>query len=522
MRAQPISSRRAQGQAISSAKTTAAPVKGWNTRDPLAAMEAVYAAQLDNWLPSTGNVVLRDGVTLHVDGFGSNVVKSMLAWRGAASQKLFGCTDSGIYDVTSAGTVGAAVQARTSGKCIGVNFNTTGQSYLVTVNGVDDLAYTNGTTWTTLANFAINGGGTLLTKDIINLNSFKRSLYFLEKNSLNFYYLPIDSITGIVSKFPLGALFNKGGYIVAMGTWTIDGGYGADDYAVFFSSEGQAVVYKGTDPSNASTWALNGVYDLAPVMGKKCLCHYGGDLLVLTRKGVYSMSRILKDTMMTPNSALSDVIGEAFTEAAALGGSYDGWEIAEYPDKHLLVCNIPQSDYGTVYQFVLNTKTNAWCRFKGWDGYSMVLFQNYLYMGFLGKVGKLFVSGQDFNTSITAIAQSAFNYFRPRGSLKDWKLVRANLAIGGAVAVNIALLTDFPGEADYGTAVFNIAMLSRWDLSQWDTAGWSSEPVNRTEWVTCAAPNSYASAVCLRVIARDATVIWSATDQVYETGALTG
>jgi len=522
MKAQPLASKRRHATAIAQAKTTAAPVRGWNTRDPLAAMDPMYAVQLDNWLPKTGNVQLRDGAVDHVTGFGGGtaIVKSVLAWRGASSQKLFACTDSGIYDATTAGVAGAVVQARTSGECIGVNFNTTGQSYLVTINGVDDLAYTNGSTWTTLANFAINGGGTLLTKDIVNVNCFKRSLYFLEKNSLNFYYLPIDSITGTVSKFPLGALFNKGGYLVAMGTWTIDGGFGADDYAVFLSSEGQAVVYKGTDPSNSSTWALNGVYDLSPVLGANCLCHYGGDLLVMTRRGVFSMSRILKDTMMAPNSALSDVIGEAFQASANLAGSYKGWSMCEYPDQSLLICNIPQNDYGVVHQYVLNTKTQAWCRFKGWDGYSMVLFQNNVYLGMLGKVAKIFVPGNDFTASITAEAQTAFHYFTPRGAVKDWKAVRANLAIGGKVAVNVALKTEFQDTVDYGTAVFNNALQSRWDSSQWDTAGWSSEPTARTEWVTCAADSSYASAVCLRVIARDATVIWSATDQTYESGSL--
>lgn len=522
MRAQPLKSRRAAGQAIADSASAPAPVKGWNTRDPLAAMNSMYAVQLDNWVPQTGTVVTRDGVTLHASGLGTEVVKGMLSWRGPTSGKVFACTDSGIYDATSAGSVGATVQARTSGECVGINFNTTGQSYLVTVNGVDDLAYTNGTTWNTIANFTINGGGTLLTKNISQINAFKRSIYFIEKDSLNFYYLPIDSITGTVSKYPLGALFTKGGYLVAMGTWTIDGGFGADDYAVFISSEGQAVVFKGTDPSNASTWALNGTYMLAPPLGKKCFCNFGGDLLVLVRRGVFSMTRILKDTMMTPNSALSDAIGEAFTSAATISGGYKGWEMVEVPDKNLLMVNVPQNNYADVHQYVMNTKTNAWCRFKGWNGYAVTNLNNQLYMGFLGKVGKLFVPGNDFDASIVADAITAFNYYSPRGRIKDWKMTRPNLAIGGKAAVNVALKTDFQADVNYGTAVFTTAMSSRWDTSQWDTAGWSSEPVTKNDWVTVAAASSYAAATCLRVIIRDATVTWSATDQLFELGSLAG
>jgi hypothetical protein len=519
MKAGPLASKRKGRQEIGMSDSVAAPVKGWNTRDPLANMDPRCAVILDNWLPSTGTVELRPGVTDHATGLGT-AVKALMPWRGTASQKLFASTDSGIYDVTAAGAIGAVVQARTNGSCIGINFNTTGQSYLVTVNGVDDLAYTNGTTWTTLANFSITGGGTLLTKDIVNVNNFKRSLYFLKKASLSFFYLPIDSITGIVSEFPLGALFSRGGYLMAMGTWTIDGGFGADDYAVFISSEGQAVVYKGTDPSSTTTWALNGVYDLSPPMGRKCFCRFGGDLLVLTRRGVFSMSRILKDTMMTPNSALSDIVGEAFSAAAVSGGSYLGWDMTEYPDKNLLICNIPQVEFTNTHQYIMNTKTNAWCRFKGWDGFCVTMFGNTVYMGFGGKVGKIFIPGNDFASSITAEAQAAFNYHSPHSRLKRWGMIRANLTLGGSVAVNVALKTDFQEAVDYGTAVFNTSLLSRWDSSQWDTAGWSTEPTGHNEWVTVATDDSYASAVCLRVIARDATVTWSATDQLYEPGAL--
>ena len=520
MRAGPLATKRKRQESIGSSSTVPAPVKGWNTRDPLANMDSQYAVVLDNWLPDTGTVDLRPGCSDHVTGFGANAIKTVMSWKGTASQKLFAATDAGIYDVTTVGAVGAAAIVRTEGYTCYTNFNTTGQSYLVTVNGSDDLAYTEGTTWSTIVNFPINGGGTLLTNTIANISAFKRSLYFLKTASMSFFYLPIDSINGTVSEFPLGALFSRGGYLMAAGTWTVDGGFGPDDYSVFVTSEGQAAVYRGTDPSSAQNWALTGVYDITAPMGRKCLCRYGGDLLILTRRGVFSMSRILKDTMMDPNSALSDVIGEAFSEAAAISGAYEGWEMIEYPELNLLVCNIPQLEYQNTHQYVMNVKTGAWCRFKGWDGFSMSYFGNVMYMGFYGKVGKVFIPGNDFDSSITAIAQAAFNYHSPRGRLKHWLLVRANLTIGGRTAVNIALKSDFMENVDYGTAVFNTTFLSRWDTSQWDLSGWSSEPQGSNEWVTVAVPDSYASAVCLRVIARDATVVWSATDQIYEVGAL--
>lgn len=523
MRQLPLRAKRPQRQEISDGHSVPPPVGGWNTRDPEANMSSKYALLLDNWFPDTGDVGLRPGATNFVTEVGASLVtKSLAAWKGPSSQKLLAFTDSGIYDVSTFGVAATLEQAYTSGYSCSINFVTTGGSFLVVVNGVDELVYTNGSTWTVVPSFPINGGGTLLTTDIDNVNSFKRSIYYIKKNSMSFFYLPIDSITGTVSEFPIGALFTKGGKLVAMGTWTIDGATGQDDYSVFITDQGQAAVYQGTDPSSATTWALKGIYDLSPPIGKKCLCRFGGDLLILTTRGLFSMTRILRDKKQEERSALSDAIGEAFTRAAALTGDLQGWEVVEFPTYNALVCNIPQGDYTTVHQYVMNTKTGAWCRFKGWNAYSFTFYNKNLYMGMAGKIGQAFVPGNDFTESITAEARGAFNYFTPRSRLKSWKLIRPNLTIGGSCAVNVALDTDFGNDPTYGAAVFNTAVESRWDAATWDANAWSSEPAPRNEWVTVAAKDSYCSAVRLRVIARSSTISWSATDVVYELGGLVG
>lgn len=519
----PLRDGRKSRHEISHADSIPPPVGGWNTRDPEANMKPKYALLLDNWFPDTGAVKLRPGATAFCTSVGPNeTVKTLCSWKGPASQKLFAFTDAGIYDISAGGAITSVDQAYTNGYACYVNFTTTGGSWMVAVNGTDDMVYTNGSTWTVLASFAINGGGTLLTKDISNINSFKRSLYYIEKNSMSFFYLPIDSITGTVSEFPIGALFTKGGKLVAMGTWTIDGAAGQDDYSVFITDQGQAAVYQGTDPSSTTTWALKGIYDLSPPIGLKCFCKFGGDLLVLTQRGLFSLTRILLDKRQNENAALSDAIGEAFTQAARINGAQEGWEVVEYPSYNALVCNIPQASYGIAHQYVMNTKTGAWCRFKGWDGYSFTFYNNNLYMGMAGKVGQAFVPGNDFDASITAEAKGAFNYYTPRSRLKSWKLLRPMLTIGGTVAVNVALDTDFSDVPEYGAAVFNLTAESRWDAATWDNDKWSAEQAPRNEWVTVAAKDSYCAAVRLRAIARSSTISWSATDTVYELGALVG
>lgn len=40
---------------------------------------------------------------------------------------------------------------------------------------------------------------------------YKNRLFFVEKDSLNAWYLPVDSIGGAAEKFPLGGVFTRGG-----------------------------------------------------------------------------------------------------------------------------------------------------------------------------------------------------------------------------------------------------------------------------------------------------------------------
>ena len=519
MMRQPLRNKRPQQNEISSSTTMAAPIGGWNTRDPLANMQAKYAIQLDNWLPDAGTLAVRPGAVNWVTAVPA-IAKTLLPWNGPTSSKLFAATNSGIYEVTSTGVAGASVLARTQGYHNYVNFTTTGGQFVVLVNGTDDLAYYNGTVWSTVVSFTVSGGGTLLGNAISNISSFKRSLYFIKKNSMSFFYLPIDSITGTVSEFPLGGLFSKGGKLVASATWTIDGGVGMDDFSVFISDKGQMAIYQGTDPSSATTWALKGMYDVAPPLGEKCFCRFGGDLLVLTNRGLFSMTQILRDTKAVESSALSDAIGEAFTQAALALPNAKGWEVIEHPEWNVLVCNIPLTEHTFSNQYVMNTKTKAWCRFKGWDGFTFALSAGKLYMGMANKVAQVFKPGNDFDASITCEAKGAFNYYSPRSRIKSWRMVRPNLTITGTAAVNVALDTDFGDDAQYGAAVFSIGSISRWDVPKWNEGEWSTLPVPRVEWLTVAAPDSYCAAIRLRAIARDATITWSASDTLYEVGAL--
>ena len=148
-------------------------------------------------------------------------------------------------------------------------------TYQITVTGNNTFTYTMATNPGGSA--SVVGSYTVLhaitgvnSNKFVNVNLFKNRLYFTEKDTLKVWYLPVNSISGAASALDFGGIARSGGYLQGMATWTIDAGQGADDYAVFITNMGEVIVYNGTDPDNANTWALKGVWQLGYVYSRRC------------------------------------------------------------------------------------------------------------------------------------------------------------------------------------------------------------------------------------------------------------
>jgi hypothetical protein len=416
--------------------------------------------------------------------------------------------------------VGAAVASITNGRCQHVSLTTSGNNFLFIANGVDNLQRFDGTTWTAPATYVISGGGTLNTNTIFNLNVFKRRLFFLVNQSLDFYYFDIDAAAGTVTRFPLGALASKGGRLVAMGTWTVDGGEGVDDYAVFATSEGQLIVYKGTDPNTAATWALQGVYDLGKPLGSKCFLKFGGDLLYLCDDGLYPLSRALLSSNIDGKAAVTERISTAFAQAAKQYKANFGWQIIFSLTDSLLLVNIPQADLTTSIQFVMNTKTGAWTQFSGWDFFCWALLGDQLYAGMAGKVAQAWIGVSDFNQNITAYCKTAFDYFGRRTRLKHIKQLRPLFLTQGSVSIDVQIDVDFADNNSHGPVIFPPQTGSLWNSALWNSGVWQGAAAPRLDWRTVASYPGFCAALRLRIVSKTATVEWSSTDFLFELGAI--
>jgi hypothetical protein len=477
----------------------------------MAPQDAVY---LTNWFPATTDLQARQGYSQFATGFGSAQVETLFSFAGTSTTKLFGVAGGSIYECTSGGATGAAlVSGLTNSRFQYINMETSGGNFLMAVNGADKMRYYDGTTWS-----ADGGTYTITVADTsnwIDLTLHKQRVWGIKKNSLTAYYLPIGSIQGAASAFDLSAFFQLGGSLVAVSTWTIDGGYGVDDYLVFASSRGEILIYGGTDVLAA--WAMKGLYRIGSPVGNRCLYKWGGDLLVISQDGVFPLSKAIQSDRIDLRSALSSKIQYAISTAITSYGSNFGWQLLNYPKNNLLLLNVPIS-VGSQQQYVMNTLTGAWCNFTGWAANCWGLFQDQAYFGGNGFVGLAFTGNTDNGSIITADGLQAFNYFKSPGNRKRFTMLRPVFRANGQPNAQASVNVDFDINASPVTLTFSASSAGTWDSAVWDVGLWGGTDIYKN-WQG-ASGTGYSGAPRVVVLTQGTDVRWVSTDIVMERGGI--
>jgi hypothetical protein len=491
------------------------PVGGLNARDEFADMDERDAITLDNFFPEPSYVSLRRGYESHATGI-SGAITSLMEWAGPASRKLFAANSSAIYEVTSAGAVGAAaVSSLSNGKWQHAMQTTSGGNFLVICNGADSVRNYDGSSWTTPT---INN---VTSSTLTNVCLHKKRLWFVQKDTTKAWYLATEAISGDATAFELGSLFQLGGKLRAIASWTRDGGSGPDDFLAFISSLGEVAIYQGTDPSQASSWAIVGVYRLGAPIGDRSTIKTGGDLAIITQDGVVSLTRMLSlDRSVSARAAITDKISDLFKTSARTFGSNFGWQGIAYPRGNMAIFNIPQTEGSTQVQFVMNTLTGAWCRFTGLNGGCWAVFNEELYFGGnSGTVWKADTGFQDNGSAITGDIKTAFNYYKSRGQLKRFQMIRPIFSSNGSPGFLLDLNVDYAEDDPTSSPTATSIAQSLWDDAEWDVDVWNGgNPVTRS-W-TGVAGIGMCAAIRLRVASDGATFILNSFDVTAEVGGI--
>lgn len=515
---QPLAVKSKRRQQIARVVSQLAPVRGWNARDAVASMKPGDAIYIVNWFPTNTDLTLRGGQSDHLTGMADPAKTLAVYNKMDGTSEMFVATDAGVYDASSAGAVGASVATSTNGYWQSTNFGDGTNNWLILVNGVDKPNYYDGATWTAVDSGTSPALTGLTSTSIAGVFSHKGRLYFIEKNSLSFWYLTAGAAGGSLTEFDLASIATRGGYLVAGGTWSVDSGDGPDDRAVFVTSEGEVIVYVGTNPSSATTWSKVGTYFLGKPRGRRCLVQLGGDLVVLTESGAYPLSKIMQSNAVEPELAISDRIVKAFNDASILYGGNVGWEGVHYPARQALVCNIPTNEFTDSVQYVMNTSTKAWCSFEGWAALCFAVFNGNLYYGTTDGVQQAWTGTSDDGLNIECRAKEAFGKYGTDFP-KRCTLYRPILQVNGSLSYLTGIDVDFRDTAITGEAVYTVTPGSQWDVDNWDEAFWAANLDIVRQWQSPKENYGTWFAGKLKIATKDLEIHWIASDIQFELGS---
>ena len=398
-------------------------------------------------------------------------------------------------------------------------------TYTITVTGTTTFTYTMASnpggsastvgTYTVL--YAITG---VNSNKFVSVNLFKNRLFFTEKDSLSVWYLPVDQIAGVASELDFGGVAGSGGFLQAMGTWTLDAGQGADDYAVFITNMGEVIVYNGTDPDGADTWALKGVWQLGYVFSRRCFYKWSGDLLLLTQDGLVPLAAALQSSRLDPRINITDkIFFEISLEADRYSNEF-GWQAIYYAKPNMLIINIPNPN-GTE-QYVMHTISKAWASFTGINAKCFELHNDDMYFGGNGYVGKFWDTNADDGAQISATCQQAYSYFGTPGQQKRFTLVRPTFLVDvGNPGVFAGINTDFQTQNNLGQVSFvdTPTTTAVWDAATWDNDVWAGNLVISRNWQGVTGLG-YAGGLNLNMVSAGIDVHWLSTDYVMEKGSV--
>lgn len=505
--------------------TVAAPVGGLNARDSLAAMPESDAIVMQNWWPQPYGCAVRNGYKEWATGMPATV-ETIAGWyNSSGGQKLFAWSSSGMYDITTRAAVGAALVTGLSNALweTVVVTNAAGNN-LLAVNGVDAaIRYSNAGVARIIAGdgIVLNTWAGINPINVVQLCVHQRRLWAVEKNSSVAWYLPPDALQGTFVAFDFGPQFSRGGFLQFLATWTLDDGNGAEDHLIAVSSRGEAVVYGGTNPNDATLWALVGVYYIgAPVAGRRGHAKAGGDQLVLTQRGLVSMTGELVSTKVqdAERAITTTKIQFLVSELVSAYGTLTGWQVLYHPELNMVLMGIPSIVSGGNVQLASNQITNAWTEFTNMDAACWATHNDLLYFGDYDGVVHLAWSGNSDGvllndtggTGIAAVVQQAYSYYGTRGNIKQVGMYRPMFITSGSLAYSTAIVYNFVDQNVADPASVLTPAGSLWGAGLWGTALWSGGSAVAQSWIQ-AEGMGVAGSLKL-IVQSNAEVLWIATD----------
>ena len=291
-------------------------------------------------------------------------------------------------------------------------------------------------------------------------------------------------------------------------------------YVGFVSSQGEVLLYQGTDPASAANWGKVGQFRIGRPIGQKFYERAGNDTLLVTTDGIMPMSRAAITDRQSQSSAISYKIIQRIRDDQALFSANYGWQAILFPAGNRLIVNVPKSNSTDNVQYVMNTITNMWCRYTGVAARCWALYNDNIYFGGTTAVYQGEYGNSDDGAGISASVLPAYNYFGAPGINKMFTAVRPIITANGTFTPSIGLVFDFQGGTpssapQLSTATSNAA----WNTSPWNTTPWGSAYVTSRDWQWVGGVG-FAGAMVMQSSTKNMSVTWASTDWLLERGGV--
>lgn len=508
------------------------PYRGLDARSPFAVMPKDFAIELVNVVSETYGLRTRKGYTewaTNIPG-GSVSVSTIMSYypptvdpvvtalaeydpdimfispldASGPAGTLFAAKGGFIYDVTTGGTgpwVAEVGVTGTSDYWTSVNLSNIAGSHLLACNENGGYTIYNGTVW----DMPIQG---VAPGEIENVNpanlcyliTYKKRVWFVEKNTTRAWYLPVDQITGKATMFDFGSQFDQGGQLVALECWSMDSGNGMDDQLVAVSSQGDVCVYAGIDPEDAAGFNIVGTFYCGPLpVGRRSVRADGGDVYILSQFGVQQLSKLMTTQSLAAQEAqrLTYEIDPLIARIMQTEADHLGWQILDVAREELMLVGIPRQSTTMGGDFLAyKTTTKSWSTFDSTNYASVRNINTLVFAGtYDGRVVKAFNGALD-NVLIGSLTGDpikcrvtpAYNSLDKPALYKHAMMLRPSFLATETPKLTITMLSDYGPPKEIVTPTLPNLESYRWDnpASLWDVAKWGGLLLPIKQWLGIA------------------------------------
>jgi len=452
-----------------------------------------------NWAPTMKGVKLRGGYERWCVLPETTPVISAFEYANGNVQRMYAGNATKLYDITT--NIPSLIKSgQSSGNYVAAQLNNTGGNYMVVVNDAGDfiLRTSDGIGFAVLSGVAgpAGDGVTNITYDptklpagvaqgrgLVYVWKYRNRLYFIQQNSMNAWYLPIDAAGGVLQPIYLSGAAAKGGKLLFGATWSIDAGDGIDDKCVFVTDLGELLIFTGSNPSDAANWRQEGRYQIGAPLGMNGHMLLGGDLLIMTVDGIVPVSQaITKDSGQLSLALLTRNIKPLWRDEVADKRDW-AWSCRKWDEYGGIFVTTPGGDTpGTKHCLVANNETGAWCIYT-WDATCFVRMRADMFFGTQGGIiMQADRTGYDDGLPYVATLVGGWETFGSGAAQTVWHQARAVFASGAIEPFQpqLSATTDYivtippppPAGPDPGLAEV-------WDEGAWDAAHWDAPAAPR-------------------------------------------